>query len=101
MLYRALVDADAVGKRSGSDVAGSLPAGIVVNLDGIDGRVGKPLRHHQRNDTCSGSYVQYPASPIGPCSEQYAVGTHFHATLVLADAELLEVESIFHVFKNA
>lgn len=48
------------------------------------------LRHHERNQSRSGTDVQNPPATLRPCTQQNAVSSHFHGTTVLLYLKLFK-----------
>ena len=95
-LYWRVVYRYLVGKRRSNDVFLCLQGGLFVKFNPRNFSIGVSLCKHQRNKSCSCSYVENVFSAFCPCSQQHTIGAYLHSTAVLVYRELLELEEIGH-----
>ena len=95
-LYRRVVYRYLVGKRRANNVFLCLQCGLFVKFNPRNFSIGVSLCKHQRDKSCSCSYVENVLSAFGPCSKQHAIGAHLHCAAVLVYRKLLELEEVGH-----
>lgn len=95
-LYRRVVYRYLVRKRRASYVFLCLQGGLFVKFHPRNFSIGVSLCKHQRDKSCSCTYVENVLSAFCPCSQQHAIGAYLHSTAVLVYRELLELEEIGH-----
>ena len=86
-----------VAKRTCHHIFPRLSAGISIHINPYDLSFRKTLRHHERNQSRSGTNVQNPPATLRPCTQQNAVSSHFHGTTVLLYLKLFK-SKITHKF---
>ena len=86
-----------VAKRTCHHILSRLSAGISIHINPYDLSFRKTLRHHERNQSRSGTNVQNPPATLRPCTQQNAVSSHFHGTTVLLYLKLFK-SKITHKF---
>ena len=86
-----------VAKRTCHHIFPRLSAGISIHINPHYLSFRKTLRHHERNQSRSGTNVQNPPATLRPCTQQNAVSSHFHGTTVLLYLKLFK-SKITHKF---
>lgn len=86
-----------VAKRTCHHILPRLSAGISIHINPHYLSFRKTLRHHERNQSRSGTNVQNPPATLRPCTQQNAVSSHFHGTTVLLYLKLFK-SKITHKF---
>ena len=86
-----------VAKRTCHHILPRLSAGISIHINPHYLSFRKTLRHHERNQSRSGTDVQNPPATLRPCTQQNAVSSHFHGTTVLLYLKLFK-SKITHKF---
>ena len=86
-----------IAKRTCHHILPRLSAGISIHINPHYLSLRKTLRHHERNQSRSGTNVQNPPATLRPCTQQNAVSSHFHGTTVLLYFKLFK-SKITHKF---
>ena len=97
ILQPATYDFHPIAKRTCHHILPRLSASISIHINPHDLSFRKTLRHHERNQTRSGTDVQNPPATLRPGTQQNAVSTHFHGTTVLLYFKLFK-SKITHKF---
>ena len=86
-----------IAKRTCHYILPRLSASISIHINPHDLSLRKTLRHHERNQTRSGTDVQNPPATLRPGTQQNTVSSHFHGTTVLLYLKLFK-SKITHKF---
>ena len=97
ILQSAAFNFHPVAKRTSHHILPRLSAGISIHINPHYLSFRKTLRHHERNQSRSGTNVQNPPATLRPCTQQNAVSSHFHGTTVLLYFKLFK-SKITHKF---
>ena len=84
-------------KRTCHHILPRLSAGISIHINPHYLSFRETLRHHERNQSRSGTNVQNPPATLRPCTQQNTVSSHFHGTTVLLYLKLFK-SKITHKF---
>ena len=97
ILQSATYDFHPIAKRTCHHILPRLSASISIHINPHDLSLRKTLRHHERNQTRSGTDVQNPPATLRPGTQQNTVSSHFHGTTVLLYFKLFK-SKITHKF---
>ena len=93
-LQRGVPDAYALGERRGRHVLTSLLHRSLVDIDAQNVTGRETLCQHQGYQSAASADVEYVQTIFQwrPSTQEHTVGSHFHGTAVMLDAESLELE---------
>ena len=93
ILQAAARYAHPVGEGTSRHILTSLITSLSIQVNTYHLSLLAALRHHQRDESCARTNIQYTLAARSPCPQQHTIRTHLHGTTVLVNFKLLKLKS--------